>query len=105
MNSDWLDRIKLQNAEELFDVINRYPQVRLVVFGHIHQEFERSRRGVRYLGSPSTCVQFIPESERFSWDKREPGFRLIELYPDGTFETRIERVAYDRQLDLSAMGD
>ena len=86
-------------------MIDRYPQVRLDVFGHIHQEFERSRRGVRYLGTPSTCVQSIPESEKFSLDKLEPGFRLMKLYPDGTFETRIERVAYDHQLDLSAMGD
>jgi Icc protein len=41
VNSDWLDSSTLQNSEELFETIARHPQVRLVVFGHIHQEFER----------------------------------------------------------------
>jgi Icc protein len=104
VNSDWLDSSTLQNSEELFEVIDRHSQVRLVVFGHIHQEFERSRHGVGYLGSPSTCVQFRPESEKFALDKAELGFRLIKLYPDGTFETKIERVAYPYQLDLAAKG-
>jgi Icc protein len=102
VNSGWLDRSTLQNAEELFEVIDRHPQVRLVVFGHIHQEFERSRHGVYYLGSPSTCFQFRPKSETFSLDTSNPGFRLINLYPDGTFKTKVERVAFAYQLDTVA---
>ncbi len=58
INSDWMERIKLQNPDEFFAVIERYSQVKLVVFGYIHQAFEGERRGVQYLGSPSTCVQF-----------------------------------------------
>ncbi|HEY9605812.1 MAG TPA: 3',5'-cyclic-AMP phosphodiesterase [Allocoleopsis sp.] len=104
VNSQWLDRLLLHNAEELFAVIDGYPQVRLVVFGHIHQEFERSRQGVRYIGCPSTCFQFLPESEDFALDVREPGFRLIRLYPDGTFKTKVERVTFAHQLDTAALG-
>jgi Icc protein len=104
VNSDWLDSSSLQNSEELFEVIDQYAQVRLVVFGHIHQELERSRRGVHYLGCPSTCIQFMPESQKFSLDKTEPGFRLMHLYPDGTFKTKVERVAYAHQLDTAAIG-
>jgi Icc protein len=104
VNSDWLDRIFLQNAEELFAVIERHPQVRLVVFGHIHQEFSLSRDGVHYLGCPSTCFQFMPESEKFGLDNTKPGFRLINLYPDGSFQTTVERVAFAHQLDTAALG-
>ncbi|MCA1991172.1 MAG: 3',5'-cyclic-AMP phosphodiesterase [Coleofasciculus sp. S288] len=104
VNSKWLDRSTLQNSEELLKVIDRYPQVRLVVFGHIHQELERKRRGVRYLGTPSTCIQFMPESTEFGLDTSDPGFRLINLYPDGTFKTRVERVAFTHQLDMAATG-
>ena len=104
VNSHWLDGSTLQNSEKLFEVIDRYPQVRLVVFGHIHQEFERSRRGVCYLGCPSTCIQFMPNSKKFALDNTEPGFRLIDLHPDGSFETKVERVAYGHQLDTSAIG-
>lgn len=92
VNSDWLDQIGLQNPAEFFAIVERYPQVKLVVFGHIHQAFDCYRRGVRYLGSPSTCVQFAPASVEFLPDQAQPGFRLLTLFPDGTCETQIERV-------------
>lgn len=104
VNSNWLDASTLKNPEELFAVLDRYPQVKLVLFGHIHQEFNRQRNGVHYLGSPSTCIQFEPQSANFSLDHKKPGFRLLKLYPDGRWETRIERVAYAHQLDLAATG-
>lgn len=105
VNSDWLDGSMLQNSEELFAVIERHPQVQLVLFGHIHQEFERQRRGVCYLGSPSTSIQFEPRSDQFTLAQTEPGFRLLNLYPDGAFETWVERVNYSHQvLDLAATG-
>lgn len=104
VNSDWLDSSTLQNPEEFFAVLDRQPQVKLVLFGHIHQEFNRQRNGVHYLGSPSTSIQFEPQSSNFSLDHEEPGFRLLNLYPDGRWETRIERVAYAHQLNLAATG-
>lgn len=104
INSQWLDSSTLQNPEELFAVLDRHPQVKLVLFGHIHQEFNRQRHGVHYLGTPSTCIQFAPQSSNFSLDREEPGFRLLNLYPDGSWETWIERVNYPHQLDLAATG-
>ena len=104
VNSDWIDRTKLQNAEELFSIIDRYPQVRLVVFGHVHQEFDRWHRGVGYVASPSTSVQFKPNCDYFCLDDIEPGFRLLHLKPDGTFETQVERVTLTHTLNLAATG-
>lgn len=104
LNSDWLDTSVLENSEELFAVLDRHPQVKLVLFGHIHQEFNCQRNGVYYLGSPSTCIQFEPHSSNFSLDHEKPGFRLLNLYPDASWETRIERVDYTYQLDLAATG-
>ncbi len=104
VNSNWMDAIMLQNPEELFAVIDRYPQVKLVIFGHIHQEFSWQRQGVHYLGTPASSIQFKPQSSTFSLGQEQPGFRLLNLYPDGTWETRIERVAYAEQLDLTATG-
>ena len=104
VNSDWLDTSILQNSEQLFAVLDRHPQVKLVLFGHIHQEFTRQRHGVDYLGTPSTCIQFEPQSSNFSLDNEAPGFRLLNLYSDGSWETWIDRVAYARQLDMAATG-
>lgn len=95
INSNWMDEIKLKNSADFFAIIDRYSQVKLVLFGHIHQAFDDRRRGVRYLGSPSTCVQFQPKSVKFAITQIQPGFRLLTLLPDGNFETKIERVNFN----------
>ncbi|MDR9402127.1 MAG: 3',5'-cyclic-AMP phosphodiesterase [Halothece sp. Uz-M2-17] len=100
----WLDKSTLQNPEALFEVLDRHRHVRLVLFGHIHQDFERDRAGVCYLGTPSSSIQFKPSSETFALDEKKPGFRLLWLYPDGSFETKVQRVAFDYDLDLTANG-
>ena len=88
--SPWMDAIGLENREDFFAVIDRHPQVKLVIFGHIHQEFDRWRQGVRYLGAPSTCVQFTPNVDEFAIDPdRQPGFRLLRLFADGTYDTEV----------------
>lgn len=92
IGSAWMDDIGLQDPQALYAVLDRYPQVKLVIFGHIHQAFTEVRQGVTYLGCPSTCVQFKPQSEKMVIDEQGPGFRLLSLYPDGHFTTQVERV-------------
>jgi 3',5'-cyclic-AMP phosphodiesterase len=104
MHSDWLDTSILQNAAAFLEVIDRHSQVQLVVFGHVHQEFQSRRKTVTYLGTPSTCIQFEPGSSNFALDHKEPGFRLLRLGVDGTWETTVKRIAYSHQLDLVTMG-
>ncbi|WP_009630418.1 3',5'-cyclic-AMP phosphodiesterase [Synechocystis sp. PCC 7509] len=92
INSEWMDNINLRNYQEFLALIDHYLQIKLVIFGHIHQEFDSQRQGVRYLGSPSTCVQFQPQSKEFTIDKQaQPGFRLINLFSDGTYDTEVVR--------------
>jgi 3',5'-cyclic-AMP phosphodiesterase len=86
----WLDRIRLNNAGEFFEVLDRYPQVRGVIFGHVHQAFEAERRGVRLMATPSTCAQFMPDSADFALDSRPPGMRWLTLGSDGRIDTQIE---------------
>jgi 3',5'-cyclic-AMP phosphodiesterase len=88
-----MDAIGLANADDLFAVLDGYPQVKLVICGHIHQEFASERAGVTYLGTPSTCIQLKPHQVEIELDTdRAPGFRLLRLYPDGRFETAVCRV-------------
>ncbi|GAB1540992.1 3',5'-cyclic-AMP phosphodiesterase [Scytonema sp. NUACC21] len=104
VNSYWLDTSTLQNSQELFAVLDRHPQVKLVLFGHIHQEFHQQRKEVHYLGTPSTSIQFAPGSTKFALDQKPPGFRLLKLYPDGTWESSVERFPFSYKLDLAATG-
>jgi 3',5'-cyclic-AMP phosphodiesterase len=102
--SNWLDKSGLRNPEALFAVLDRHPQVKLVVCGHIHQEFSYQRHGVTYLSCPSTGVQFQPKSSAFALDQNFPGFRQFTLYPDGQFATQVGRVVFSRELDFVAQG-
>jgi 3',5'-cyclic-AMP phosphodiesterase len=95
--SEWMDNLSLQNGEDLFQVLDRYPHVKVVVFGHIHQTFDAERNRVRYLGAPSTCVQFKPKARDFTIDEMQPGFRLLQLEPSGKFTTQVERVSAEQR--------
>ena len=89
---DWLDQQMVSDAPAFFAVLDRYPGVRAVLWGHIHQEIDRQRNGVRLLASPSTCVQFAPGSARFKADDQPPGYRWLDLHSDGRIETAVSRV-------------
>ncbi len=89
----WMEPIGLRNPEALFAVLDRFPQVRAVLWGHVHQEIDRMRDDMRLLASPSTCIQFAPGSEDFKLDTLAPGYRWLRLLPDGQLETGVERVS------------
>ena len=91
MASRWLDALGIENAEELFDVLDApgHARVRLLCFGHVHQCFDERRRGVRLLATPSTCVQFRPLSSEFALDTRPPAYRQLTLHADGTVDTEV----------------
>lgn len=102
---DWIDRIAVDNGCELFEVLDRHERVRGVVWGHVHQEFETIRHGVRLLASPSTCVQFRPRQRDFAVDDAPPGFRWLQLYADGRIETSVVRVnASPSSVDFECEG-
>lgn len=88
----WLDPLGIKNAEALFEVLDAFSNVRVVLWGHIHQQFEKERNGVQLLATPSTCVQFAPESTDFQVDSEPPGYRWLELRPDGSIRTEVSRV-------------
>ena len=88
MASQWLDTVGLQNAPEFFAVLDRHPKVRGIVFGHVHQAFETMRRGVRILGTPSTCAQFLPRCPASPWTP-SAGLPVLRLEPDGQMETQV----------------
>lgn len=101
----WMEPIGIRNPEALFAVSDRYPQVQAMLWGHIHQEFDQLRNGVRLLASPSTCVQFAPGSEEFQVDQEAPGYRWLRLHADGRLETAVSRVVgIHFEVDYSIKG-
>jgi len=94
VGSAWIDTMALDNPDDFFRILDHHPQVRGVLWGHVHQEFSGVRKEVKLMGSPSTCIQFLPGSAEFAMDSLTPGFRRLELHPDGRIDTSVERVAH-----------
>ena len=95
----------IDNGDELLAVIDAPDHVRGVLWGHIHQEFDRARNGIPYMATPSTCVQFAPGSTDFQVDNVPPGCRLLELRVDGMIDSEIVRLLHMPQgVDLASAG-
>ncbi len=105
VGSRWMDTMVLENPDAFFKLIEANPQVQAVLCGHIHQAFDTEYRGVRLMGSPSTCVQFIPRVDDFAIDAIPPGYRWLSLQPDGTIRTGLNSLPkIPSGLDLASMG-
>jgi len=96
LGSAWLDKDRIQNADELLDWAAANASVKALAFGHAHQEvsaLHASTAGdIALLGAPSTCFQFAPGSQQFSVNEQPPGYRAWQLYADGNFSSQVHRV-------------
>ena len=91
-NSAWLDQHNLRNAHEFSEILSQFNNVKGILYGHIHQEVDGYWLGYQTMATPATCIQFKPDSNHFALDTLQPGWREIELYPDGRIETRVKRI-------------
>ncbi len=89
ISSSWMDAMDLINAEEFLNIVDDFDHVRAIIWGHIHQEFELDRNNVKLLGTPSTCLQFKPESDVFAVDEKPPAYRKLMLKNDGTVDSSL----------------
>jgi Icc protein len=91
-NSPWMDTMLLENSRELLVIADKYPQVKAITHGHIHQAMDIHAASYRVLSAPSTCFQFVLETPEFSVDDSPPGYRLIDLYADGRVKSEVARL-------------
>lgn len=90
--SGWLDTMIIANSERLFEVLGRYSQIKAITTGHIHQEMDIIKQSIRVLATPSTCFQFKPDCRDFTLDNLMPGYRIIDLFPNGQLLTEVQRL-------------
>ena len=102
---DWLDEQMVVDAPAFFAVLDRFPGVKGVLWGHVHQQVDRRHGDIQLMASPSTCVQFAPGSADFKADSESPGYRWLELHQDGGLETGVSRVqGVSFKVDLDSGG-
>jgi Icc protein len=88
----WLDTQVIANADDFLSIVEEAGNVKAVINGHVHQEWSGEERGVALYSTPSTCMQFKPDSDDYAEDDIAPGFRWIKLFSDGELETAVVRV-------------
>jgi len=90
---------QLDNAEELWTLLRRHPNVRAILSGHNHCAVDEVHQGIRALVTPATSLQFehpktAPPSGTGFWeihgtDRQRQAWRRLELYPDGAVVTEV----------------
>ena len=101
LQSTWLDEQAVSNASAALTIMQTLSDRVVVVSGHVHQESDAVVQGVRMLTTPSTCIQFAPQSHDFALDDKQPGYRRIVLQPNGQIETQVIRICDEENRPLS----
>lgn len=96
VKSRWLDTQTMHNQDEFNAFIVKFPQIKAVVCGHVHQEVDTTIGNIRYIASPSTSIQFEPFSHDFALDNRGPGWRYLTLDAQGSISTEVFRLPAGR---------
>lgn len=106
VGSHWLDQLKLSNNNALLKILDRHQnRVRAVVSGHVHLASEQLHDNILFMTSPSTCFQFKPNSTEFALDlDQSPGYRIIDLHPDGRLDTQVVRVTIEDKPNVDCSG-
>ena len=93
LHSPWLDKIGLQDAADLEQLLRDYAQVRLVCCGHVHQESAAALGAATVFTTPAVGPQFRPRTEQLEIEPGPPGYRLLDLHPDGSWSTQVFRLS------------
>lgn len=105
IQSNWLDQVGLANAEDFWAVVDQAPNIKAVIHGHIHQNFEATRGSVKIWACPSTCIQFKPLCDTFTLDNLPPGYRWFDLHRNGKINTGISRLtSMPTGVDFNSLG-
>ena len=87
----------------MMNLMNSSGNVRAYICGHVHQRHESEIGNLLFLTAPSTCFQFEPASNRFAVAEDGPGYRWLELSPDGSIKTEVVHVpSNEAALDLES---
>ncbi|WP_233152878.1 metallophosphoesterase [Motiliproteus sp. MSK22-1] len=95
VNSRWQDEIALANRTRFLALLDQCSDSGVVIFGHVHQDWEFDYGRWKMFSCPSTGVQFKKCCDSFQIETRVPqalpGYRWFRLNDDGNFMTRVER--------------
>jgi Icc protein len=87
------DKMMLMEAPAALARLRASGRVKIVLWGHVHQEFDERVDGLHLLATPATSFQFMVREGQHGVDDLPPGYRWLRLHDDGTMETGVTRLA------------
>jgi len=75
----WLSRKLLENRKDFNDLIENYPNVKMVLYGHLHYNIQHIINEVIYSAAPSVGFAFDKDLPKFQIAKGQEGFNLITI--------------------------
>lgn len=94
VGAKWLDKLGIGNQDDFWQVLHRHANMKTVLFGHVHQAFERQVGSIHCYATPATCFQFMRHQDHFGLENLAPGYRFVELHNDGRLDTGIVRLPH-----------
>lgn len=91
VGSAWLDKIGLDDAAKLAELLQEFQHVRLIGCGHIHQELAASLGEAVVFATPAVGPQFRPRVEELEIEPAPPACRVFELRAGGMWSTQVLR--------------
>ncbi|MDH5729010.1 MAG: metallophosphoesterase [Gammaproteobacteria bacterium] len=77
LDTPWMDKIALTNAQAFLDLCVQFPHVKAIVHGHAHQDRELSYQHLAIHSIPSTAYQYKPHCEDVEIDSGGPAYAII----------------------------
>ena len=94
---------QLNNAQEFLELLDRYPNVKVVIAGHTHCCTEVQHNKIKLLTTPSTFLHASHSKQGESEDHNDfgksheldssrRGYRIIDLFENGDFNSEVRWV-------------
>lgn len=104
MQSEWIDQHCLKNSTALLHILEQYSQVKICLFGHVHQHFAQQWQHIHFFATPASAVQFKPKSKDFSLDDTAPAYRSLILKANGEFDTQVYYLEHFQKINENCEG-
>ena len=80
-DKNWDDNYSIHNSNFFFNTINKFDNIKGVIWGHAHQGKDFKINNLELLACPSSAYTFNKE--------QKTGYRIINLYDNGKIESNL----------------
>ncbi len=91
---------QLVGASEFLEELSSWPNVRAVIAGHAHTQCAARYKDIEVMTTPATSIQCVHQpattckdlidfNASHTLDPSRHGYRILDLAPDGTFNTEV----------------